>query len=807
VTLTVRDRVVEDAGGDSDTTPETVWVRPTARQVGNLGPLLLSLGTTVALARLITGGFSARVLIPLMVAIVVADTAMALATQVRLWVPAGASVAVVASLTALLLSVDPSLVDPASHHFLSGSWLSTQFHAARFALAEEGTPLPRLGGVIIGIGALGGVTAALTRAAWVLRPLAAQRGGGRTGTLAPCIAPSSALFIYSTLISSDRGRTAAAVSFLLGAFAFVTMADRRSAFVVPTRSGAATRRGRAVPRWGVSASTVLCATLALAVVIGAGVGLSGMRLSVFHVTPPGSGQAPGGTAPNGAPGGLLTGTQLLADLRTLELQESRTVILRAQSPIASYWEVGTLPTFTGTQWLPDPGSASALAGSPSVNPASLGPAALPGPLATLLPSFTARVTVVDLLSRLLPAPPHTVSVTGLSGIQRAAPVGDSGVLADTATRHGTAYSVTAWLNTTGSVEGPQLAESDPRLVPYLALPSEPAVVSQLAHAAVGSITTRAFQVQALVNWFRNGQFRYTLTPPATKGSNPLVDFLTVTKAGYCQQFAGAFGVLARSLGIPTRLAVGFLAGEPGTGATFTITGADAHVWPQVYLGPGSGWVSVEPTPTAGTGDATPLGVLEPSSGPQAAGHPTPTATPTPVPGTTVISAPGTGRGSSGGAGAGHGQHHAAHPARHGSGWLVWLAVAGGVLVVAAAVPWLVVRRRRAHGLSDAGLNPDERIVRAWERALLTLRRIGVPRHSGETPSEYVNRVRVVASRSKPALDVDADALEELALMVEQACYDPRPCSGDQAADARELASMVVGGVSRRRAQPVGAARE
>ena len=110
-------------------------------------------------------------------------------------------------------------------------------------------------------------------------------------------------------------------------------------------------------------------------------------------------------------------------------------------------------------------------------------------------------------------------------------------------------------------------------------------MSQLAQQAVGTATTPAAQAQALVNWFRSGQFRYTLDPPATSGPNPLVQFLTVTKAGDCQQFAGAYGVLARTLGIPTRLAVGFTPGRAGPGDTFTVTGADAHVWPQVYLGP------------------------------------------------------------------------------------------------------------------------------------------------------------------------------------------------------------------------------
>ena len=64
----------------------------------------------------------------------------------------------------------------------------------------------------------------------------------------------------------------------------------------------------------------------------------------------------------------------------------------------------------------------------------------------------------------------------------------------------------------------------------------------------------------LESWFRQrGGFVYEEQPPVGEGP-PLVSFTTRTRAGYCQHFAGAMAVMARLLGIPARVAVGFTSG-------------------------------------------------------------------------------------------------------------------------------------------------------------------------------------------------------------------------------------------------------
>jgi transglutaminase-like putative cysteine protease len=86
-------------------------------------------------------------------------------------------------------------------------------------------------------------------------------------------------------------------------------------------------------------------------------------------------------------------------------------------------------------------------------------------------------------------------------------------------------------------------------------------------------------------------------PKPSASADYLVEFLTKTKTGYCQQFATAFAVLARMLGYPARVSVGFLPGETRVEApgTFTVRGNDAHAWPEVFFDE-IGWVRFEPTP-------------------------------------------------------------------------------------------------------------------------------------------------------------------------------------------------------------------
>ncbi len=107
---------------------------------------------------------------------------------------------------------------------------------------------------------------------------------------------------------------------------------------------------------------------------------------------------------------------------------------------------------------------------------------------------------------------------------------------------------------------------------------------------------------ALQNWFRTGGgFTYSLDQRGGSGMDMLAHFVTDDRVGYCEQFASAMAAMGRSLGIPSRVVVGFLDGSPLPDGRILYTSDERHAWPEMYFS-GVGWVRFEPTPAQRAGD-------------------------------------------------------------------------------------------------------------------------------------------------------------------------------------------------------------
>ena len=97
-----------------------------------------------------------------------------------------------------------------------------------------------------------------------------------------------------------------------------------------------------------------------------------------------------------------------------------------------------------------------------------------------------------------------------------------------------------------------------------------------------------------IAFMRQAKLLYTLNPPLS-GTNAADEFLFVTKKGFCEHFAGAFAILMRSAGVPTRVVTGYQGGEVNPiDGTLVIRQSDAHAWTEVWLA-NKGWVRVDPT--------------------------------------------------------------------------------------------------------------------------------------------------------------------------------------------------------------------
>ncbi|HJS25925.1 MAG TPA: DUF3488 and transglutaminase-like domain-containing protein, partial [Actinomycetota bacterium] len=94
------------------------------------------------------------------------------------------------------------------------------------------------------------------------------------------------------------------------------------------------------------------------------------------------------------------------------------------------------------------------------------------------------------------------------------------------------------------------------------------------------------------------EFAYDRDVDLLGSPDALLEFLTETKVGACQQFSVAMAAMVRTLGYPARIASGFQAGTETEDGTFLVKSSDAHAWVEVLF-PDFGWLAFEPTPTRG----------------------------------------------------------------------------------------------------------------------------------------------------------------------------------------------------------------
>ena len=502
------------------------------------------------------------------------------------------------------------------------------------------------------------------------------------------------------------------------------------------------------------------------------------------------GHGPGASAGAGFPD---PNTQMSNELHTTQAQMVFTYTSTAANP--QYFQVYVLDNLTATQGWKIFGQSPSLVNVSPQLPAE------PGLEAAASDSF-ARVTTHVTLSgsvpqdqyNALPVPYPATAVTAAGSLQADR---SSLMVFDNGQRlAGLSYSVKSLdaapaaqaLNDDDAAPSPGTSYYTQVPAPYLALHG----LAQSVVKAAGAKT--AFQdAVALQDWLSaGGGFRYTLNAPTVISESGLANFLEHTKRGYCQQFSFAMAALARLLGIPARVAIGFTAGTAVAGNQWLVTSHDAHAWPELYF-QGFGWLRFEPTPAGGgpgQGTATaPVYTLStsgtlPGSSPgsqQGGASGTPGALSNPNQGLK-----NGGLLTGGGAGGAAGSRAGVNP------WEVLGFCVLGLAVIAAAVPGgarLLIRRRRWRG--RAARADDARAHAAWRE----LRDDLVDYRVGYLPSQSP---RTVAARTASTLELAppaAAALGRIAMAEERARYAARADSGaglhaDSAAVRRAVAAAV-----------------
>jgi transglutaminase-like putative cysteine protease len=481
-------------------------------------------------------------------------------------------------------------------------------------------------------------------------------------------------------------------------------------------------------------------------------------------------------------------------------------VMRVESAEARYWRLVALPTFDGQTWSPDPDPLTA-----PVEPGAELPASAPGPeqeTETVEVTFT---TESELALPWLPLPYPSTSTDATFDDMAWDPEGASIALADPVGAEVTYTATADVVRPTADQLREETIQPDGSTIPYTNMTGISPEIEEIARRWTQGAETAYDRIIAIQERFTGpgSGFSYSTEVPASTSDRAMVEFLEVTKTGFCQQFASSMAAMLRTLGIPARLAVGYTPGAlDGPGERFAVTTENTHTWVEVRF-PTYGWVPFEPTPNRQVEVIGAYPYLDPAS-----------VQPCPDGSRGCPDAEGGGPGGGGGSGAQgtsdspslaetrEGTRPAEEIARGGRGspgevpivgianaapagpFTARNALLAGLVVVLIALalvpPFHAWQRRRR--LRRAGHDPRAMILATYDVFADRAAELGYPRERGQTIEEY----------RRASASVGADALDRLSRLATDAAYAGRdPDRAD--ADAAGKASDEIVHAMRRRA--------
>ncbi len=466
----------------------------------------------------------------------------------------------------------------------------------------------------------------------------------------------------------------------------------------------------------------------------------------------------------------------IVDIRPSLLQRPPADLFTVQTDTAAYWRLVTLDRFDGRLW--SPSDAEARDGDAVDTPFDT----LSGVRPIQATRIEHTVEIGELSSPWLPAAYRPTSVA-MEGIDARWDPEAGMLVAEDELEPAFRYRVISFSPEPSPERLDRLDPRDtgPRLT---GLPLRtPERVYAIAANLTEDAETPFGKLLAIQDHLR--EFTYDERAPAGHGIDDLLFFLEKSRRGYCEQFAGSMAVLARALGYPARVALGFQAGDPDRTGRYRITTGDVHVWPEILF-PQYGWVAFEPTPTrtnptadyltevpAGLapGPAGPGGELDPASASgtnasqrEAFANEEPPIPPLPLP---DRAGPETDQG---------------FPLREVMVGLLALAVIGLVLTppVKAVVRRAAVTRART---------PRHRAMAAFRVLEAGAADLGLGRAPGETPWEYRARLSRVG--------LTGHDLDRLTGIAGRAMYAPGDLPPEQAREAVAAARSALRDLRRR----------
>ncbi|GAA3832686.1 DUF3488 and transglutaminase-like domain-containing protein [Streptomyces chiangmaiensis] len=296
-------------------------------------------------------------------------------------------------------------------------------------------------------------------------------------------------------------------------------------------------------------------------------------------------------------GNTISAVNPLVSLRdSLNVDQDREVMLyqtNTEDTQDLYLRIVALDDFDGTTWKP---AQRHITGVPDAFPT---PTGLAGGVRRT--EIETRISAADWYAQdWLPMPYPATSVK-IKGSWRYEPVGRTLVGDHGQNTRGLQYDVKSLIvqptaeQLATAPEPPAALEREFTKVPS----SLPPVVAQTARKVTEGSSNHYAEAVKLQDYFAlDGGFTYDTQVQVGSGRNAIARFLK-DKRGFCVHFSFAMATMARTLGIPARVAVGFTPGSSKPDGSMSVGLRDAHAWPELYF-EGVGWTRFEPTPTRGS---------------------------------------------------------------------------------------------------------------------------------------------------------------------------------------------------------------
>lgn len=276
------------------------------------------------------------------------------------------------------------------------------------------------------------------------------------------------------------------------------------------------------------------------------------------------------------------------------------VVMRVRAPAPDFWRGQTFTRFDGRVWHTDPADSGVLRTERDVR---LGPALgdVPQPIGVEVDELVQTYHLTVDHPNVVFAASRPVRVLIDAAVRVRA---DGSMRTDTVMTAGSVYTVVSQrakvtsdaLRRQGDVAALLPDEPSGPLADHLAVPPSTTERTRQLAARLSEGSPSTYDTIRRIEAWLAANVQYDLDAPIpAPGTDAVDDLLFGSQLGFCEQISSATAILLRTIGVPTRVATGYVSGaRDAITGVWEVRASDAHAWVEVWF-PTTGWQAFDPT--------------------------------------------------------------------------------------------------------------------------------------------------------------------------------------------------------------------